>query len=241
MEKLNLLIADSSEEFIEAMEKELQNSYQIHSCTNGKEALSFLCSQKPEVLLLDFMLPELDGLTLLNEVAEHGILPMVLATSQYLTDYIADTAKELGVSYIMVKPCDPRAAALRVKDLSRKLKPKAPTIENPEAFTTELLLSMSIPARLRGFPQLRDSIVLLSGQPDLPVTKEIYPIIASRYQCTREQVERTMRSAIEQGWMQGDRAVWAHYFPLEVKRPTNSTFLTRIAEELRIKAGRNQE
>lgn len=238
MEMLNLLIADSSEEFIQALTEELHGSYHIFSCTNGKEALNCLYLHKPEVLVLDLMLPELDGVTLLNELAEHGILPMVLAISQYISDYMTESAADLGISYIMRKPCDPRATALRIRDLSRKLKPKSPSVENPQAFVTEILLTLNIPSRLRGFSQLRDAILMLAQNPDIPITKELYPAIGSSCQSTWEQVERTMRSAVCQGWDQRNPEVWAHYFPPNHGRPSNGVFLSRLAEELRMKSGR---
>ena len=118
METMTLLIADSSEEFCKSLIDALQGNYRIQTCRTGKEALEILRTSTPDLLIMDLMLPELDGLTLLQVLADSGIRPTVLATTRLTNDYVIATSTKLGVEYLMVKPCDIRAIAKRVRDLS---------------------------------------------------------------------------------------------------------------------------
>lgn len=118
VETMTLLIADSSEEFCNSLIDALQGNYRIQTCRTGKEALEILRTSTPDLLIMDLMLPELDGLTLLQVLADSGIRPTVLATTRLANDYVIATSTKLGVEYLMVKPCDIRAIAKRVRDLS---------------------------------------------------------------------------------------------------------------------------
>lgn len=106
MDAMKLLIADGNEEFRRALAAELQGAYHVRCCGDGKEALSLLRSFVPDVLVLDLMLPELDGISLLQSAASAGLCPMVLVTSRFYNDYILGALGELSVGYMMRKPCD---------------------------------------------------------------------------------------------------------------------------------------
>ena len=113
MDAMKLLIADGNEEFRRALAAELQGAYHVRCCGDGKEALSLLRSFVPDVLVLDLMLPELDGISLLQSAASAGLCPMVLVTSRFYNDYILGALGELSVGYMMRKPCDIPATAAR--------------------------------------------------------------------------------------------------------------------------------
>ena len=148
MDAMKLLIADGNEEFRRALAAELQGAYHVRCCGDGKEALSLLRSFVPDVLVLDLMLPELDGISLLQSAASAGLCPMVLVTSRFYNDYILGALGELSVGYMMRKPCDIPATAARIGDLSRHIRAPLVTPPDPQTQVTNLLLSLNIPSKL---------------------------------------------------------------------------------------------
>lgn len=104
METISILIADSSEEFRSTLTNALQGNYRLFSCRSGKEALDFALETPPDILILDLMLPELDGISLLQLLFASGIRPLVLATTKLYNDYVVDATAKLGVEYLMIKP-----------------------------------------------------------------------------------------------------------------------------------------
>lgn len=233
-----LLIADANEEFRLALIEQLREAYVIKACWDGQQALQLLHSMKPDVLVIDLMLPELDGISLLQRAAEAGLEPMVLATTRMVSDYVIEAVMRLGVGYLMVKPCDIKATIARIEDLSHKLKPQAVTRPDPEIAVTNMLLALGIPTKLRGFACLREAILEAVRQPGQLVTKELYPKVGKRCEGSSQQVERSIRSAIATAWETRDEQIWATYFPPgpsgNLERPTNAAMISRLASLLTV-------
>lgn len=226
-----VLIADCSEEYRTALTAALQGSYQVTCCRTGTEAWDLLRRERPDILILDLMLPELDGLTLLERVCDAGLHPMVMAVTPLLSAYVFQCAQRLGIEYLVRKPCDIDAIASRVKDLSPRIQPSAAPID-PVSYVTELLLSLNFSTKHNGFFYLREGILLMSKDPAQSVTKILYPTVAHTFACQKENVERSIRTAMEYAWDKGDPALWQKYFPDAQLRPTNAVFISRITEAL---------
>ena len=226
-----LLIADCNEDYRTALTAALQSSYHVLSCRTGTEAWTLLKQERPEILVLDLMLPELDGLTLLERACNEGLDPMVLAVTPLLSTYVFSCAQRLGIQYLIRKPCDIAAIASRIKDLSQRLNTAVPQMD-PVLYVTELLLSLSISTKHNGFSYLREAIILMSKDPAQSVTKVLYPAVAHSFGCQKENVERSIRTALDHGWERGNPTLWSHYFPDAEQRPSNAVFLTRITEAL---------
>lgn len=247
MDAMKLLIADGNEEFRRALAAELQGAYHVRCCGDGKEALSLLRSFVPDVLVLDLMLPELDGISLLQSAASAGLCPMVLVTSRFYNDYILGALGELSVGYMMRKPCDIPATAARIGDLSRHIRAPRVTPPDPQTQVTNLLLSLNIPSKLRGYAYLREAIPRMMKDPDQPITKVLYPAVGAVFGCKGTHVERSIRSAIDTAWKQRDDRVWQRYFRVGsdgvIPRPSNAAFISRLADALRLNqdAGNNEE
>lgn len=236
LDQLTLLIADGTESFRLSLAAQLQDNYKIYICKNGKEASELIQQFRPDVIVLDLMLSELDGISLLHIMASAGLEPMVMATTRLLTDYVVETAQQMGVEYLMVKPCDPQAAADRVRDLSRKLKHKQSPVTDPVQLAKDLLISLSISAHLRGFEYLIDAVITAIMCPGISITKVLYPQIAAHYEVSCFQVERSIRTAIESAWEKRNHEVWSRFFPHNYEgaeiRPSNGVFIVRLAQEL---------
>ena len=232
MDTLRVLIADGMEDFRIALADSLKSKYQVHVSTDGREALQTLQADPPDLLIIDLMLPGYDGLGLLQQSAKRQPLPIVLATTRYLNDYILHTAQRLGVAYLMMKPCDVRAVAARAEDLlAQSASPKIRPDLN--AGLASLLLSLGMPTKLRGYYCCRLAVPELVRDPDLSITKELYPEVGRMGGWTAAQVERAIRSAIQAAWTRRDDQVWRQYFSPgpdgTIPRPTNAAFLTRLA------------
>lgn len=229
---LKLLIADCNEDFRLALAGALRESYHVFCCSSGKEALHILYQEKPEVLVLDLMLPELDGLTLLEAAVAKGLCPKVLAATSLLTDYVLDSAQRLGIGYIIRKPCDIQATAARVRDLTQTLNP-SPRKADKRSQIPERLLALSFSTKHNGYNYLIEAILMMTANPAQSVTKELYPAIAKIFHCGSRHVERSVRSAMESAWDHGDPAIWQQYFPDAQRRPSNAVFISRLADDLR--------
>jgi len=238
MEALKLLIADDNEEFRQALADALQGMYYIRTCRTGREALSLLRSFGPDVLVLNLMLPEMDGISLLENAVRSGIRPMVLATTRLDNDYVVESASRLGVEYLMRRPCDVPSTVTRIRDLSRRLKPPLVTQPDPRSQVSNLLLALNVPTRLNGYTLVREAILIKARNPQYAITKELYPAVAAACRCQKEHVERSIRSAINIAWKRRDEQIWQAYFHPEpdgtIRRPTNGAFITRLADSLRL-------
>lgn len=236
VETMTLLIADSSEEFCNSLIDALQGNYQIQTCRTGKEALEILRTSTPDLLIMDLMLPELDGLTLLQVLADSGIRPTVLATTRLANDYVIATSTKLGVEYLMVKPCDIRAIAKRVRDLScQKPRPRL-SAPDPKTHVSNLLISLGVSTKLRGYAYLREAVLLMIQNPMQSITKELYPGVAKQFSSTPTQVERSIRNAIQHAWERRNEEQWLQVFQPDkagkIARPSNAAFISRLADRL---------
>ncbi len=236
MDKLKILIADAAEDFRQALSDALCGSYCVRCVPEGVQALQQLRSFLPDVLVLDLLLPGLDGITLLQKAVESGICPVVLATTRYISDYALEAAQKLGVGYIMMKPCDIGATIARVTDLSQRLTVPAFAQPDPRATVSNALLRLGFSTKLRGYGYLRECIVQMARDPYQSITKELYPSVASLFDASAMQVERSVRSAVNAAWSRQDRQVWQLYFAADdtgtIPRPTNAALITRLADML---------
>ncbi len=234
---LKLLIADGTEEFRLALAEHLTGSYVVRCCHQGKQTMEMIHTFKPDVLVLDLMLPELDGISLLQRLAEEGNMPVVLATTRMYTDYVVDALTKLGVGYLMIKPCDLNATVARIRDLSERIVPVSRPRPDLQTTISNVLLSMGFPAKLHGFTYLREAIEESIRNPGQLVTKELYPLVGKRCRASWEQVERSIRNAIATAYRNRNEQIWQQYFEPGadnmVERPSNGTFINTLAARLR--------
>lgn len=236
MEMRKLLIADSGEEFRVAMAAQTRGYYRICVCQEGTEALQAMLSFKPDLAVLDMMLPGLDGVTILQEARDVGIRPQVLAVTKYASDYLVESAYRLDVGYMMVKPCDVKAVLARLSDLSQRLDSTAAAHPDPRTAVSNMLLSLGISTKLRGYLYLREAILESMRAPGQMITKELYPKVGKLCNASPTQVERSIRSAIGKAWSKQDEAMWQNLFGTDGDgnsiRPTNAVFISVVAERL---------
>ena len=243
-----VLIADSSEEFCAALATGLQQAggFQIlGTATDGEQALRLTAERKPDVLVLDMMLPKRDGISVLRALSGMEKRPVTLATSCFVSDYVASAAANLGARYLMLKPCDTTALVERLEEIRggenlRKPQNRRPDKTGIEALVTSIIHEIGVPAHIKGYQYLREAIIIAVNDMDVinAITKVLYPQVAKTFQTTPSRVERAIRHAIEVAWDRGDLDTLQRFFGYTVSntkgKPTNSEFIALIADKLQL-------
>lgn len=233
---LKLLIADTNEEFCMALADLLEGTYVVRVCQEGNQTIETIRAFRPDFLVLDLMLPGLDGISLLERAVAEGFSPTVLAVSKMITDYVEDALGELGVSYLMRKPCDLNATVARINELSKRI--TKPAISRPDQRTVacNMLLALGISPKLDGYGYLRDAVLEIARKPGQRLSKELYPKVGGPAGASATQVERCIRTAIIKAWQCRDEKLWQLYFPSRTDgtavKPSNAVFINSLAARL---------
>ncbi len=243
-----VIIADSAEEFCSSLSAALHRAdgFQILGIANdGEQAVHLVTERKPDALVLDMMLSKKDGLSVLKAISVLPKRPIVLATSGFMTDYVASAAVNLGAQYLMLKPCDITTLVERLEEIrggeSLRQHP-APTGRetNIETMVTNIIHEIGVPAHIKGYQYLREAIMIAVEDMDVinAITKVLYPQVAKTFQTTPSRVERAIRHAIEVAWDRGDLDTLQRFFGYTVSntkgKPTNSEFIALIADKLQL-------
>ena len=241
--RIKVLLADGNEEFCGHLKQilEEQNFDVAGIATDGQTACELLTSCQPEVLLLDLMLPRLDGIAVLRHAQTLPHPPLAMVLTGFMTEYVGAMAAELGVQYFMTKPCDCESVAERLREMT---KPDASSTRradaNVEALVTSIIHEIGVPAHIKGYQYLREAILIAINDMDVinAITKVLYPQVAKTFSTTPSRVERAIRHAIEVAWDRGDLETLQKFFGYTVSytkgKPTNSEFIALIADKLQL-------
>ena len=243
-----VMIADNTEEFCSSLVTTLQRSEGfrvVGTANDGEQAVRMILEKQPQILVLDLMLAKKDGLGVLKAISTMERKPAVLATSGFITDYVASAAANLGVRYLMLKPCDMTALAERLEEIRGGAQRKSVPAHtggkpNIEAMVTSIIHEIGVPAHIKGYQYLREAIIIAVNDMDVinAITKVLYPQVAKAFQTTPSRVERAIRHAIEVAWDRGDLDTLQRFFGYTVSntkgKPTNSEFIALIADKLQL-------
>ena len=243
-----VIIADNTEEFCGSLTTLLQRTegFQVVGTANdGEQAIRMVTERKPNILVLDMMLAKKDGLSVLKAISTMEQKPAVLATSGFLTEYVASAAANLGVRYLMLKPCDLSALVEHLEEIrGGENRRQAPARHmgpaSIETMVTNIIHEIGVPAHIKGYQYLREAIIIAVGDMDVinAITKVLYPQVAKTFQTTPSRVERAIRHAIEVAWDRGDLDTLQRFFGYTVSntkgKPTNSEFIALIADKLQL-------
>ena len=255
--KIKVMLADSSEDFCDLMCKSLEDEGDIEvvgTAQDGLEALSLLREAQPDVLLLDLVLPGLDGMGVLQRMGETGAHPATIVVTAFYSERMAAGAAAMGVWYFIPKPCDTAALAVRIRQCVERGEFHGGSAYSTEmktsggdadlmATVTEIIHEIGVPAHIKGYQYLREAIILTVQDMEIinSVTKVLYPAVARKYSTTPSRVERAIRHAIEVAWDRGDIETLQKFFGYTVSnikgKPTNSEFIAMIADSLSLRQG----
>ncbi len=236
MDMPKLLIADTSEEFRQSLTAALSGIGTVRTCATGAQALELLRSYRPDILVLDLTLPELDGISLLYRAADENLCPQVLATTWFISTYVSAAMSRLGVNYVLQKPCNVDALVGHVSDLAAQLQPAVITPADIQSASSNLLLRLGFASKLDGFGYLQTALPIYMEDSSQAITKELYAAVGKLYNKDGKQVERSIRNAITIAYNKRDDALWRDFFPCPpgtpLPKPTNGNFIARMATYL---------
>ncbi len=251
-----VLIIDSNSEFRMGLKSHLiKSGYTIAGeCSDGKDALQVYENTKPDAVVMDLLLPRLDGIGVINAIKAKNpkeVPVFVIATGIDSSEMLRE-ATQAGAGFCIMKPCEYSAVSDRLErafnsagfkagnaGISDSCSSKADF--DLETQVTKVIHQIGVPAHIKGYQYLRTAIIMTMNNTDLinSITKQLYPGVAKEYGTTSSRVERAIRHAIEVAWDRGDIDVINSFFGYTVQstrgKPTNSEFIALVADSLRLK------
>lgn len=262
MQKIQVLLADDNREFTHLLSEfigEQEDMEIVGVAYNGNEVLRFLEQQRelPDVLILDIIMPHLDGLGVLEKMREMNLpaQPKIIMLTAFGQENITQKAVQLGASYYILKPFDMETLTNRIRQLvgnnqsnattSSSSTPRANVVHMPkgknlDANITSIIHEIGVPAHIKGYQYLREAITMVYNNIEIlgAITKTLYPAIAEKYKTTPSRVERAIRHAIEVAWTRGNidsiSFIFGYTINISKSKPTNSEFIAMVADKLRI-------
>ncbi|TGE34248.1 sporulation transcription factor Spo0A [Desulfosporosinus sp. Sb-LF] len=295
---IRVLLADDNREFVEIVKEFIERQEDMNLvgvAYHGNEALELISREEPHVVLLDIIMPHLDGLGVLEKLQDVAHRPKIIILTAFGQESMTQRAVNLGANYYILKPFDLDTLGKRIRQLQDHFSDTSnmlplgngmsngktmqspqnvqtmhnaqneqnaqtmqsalnmsntsdpisngilpPTTKNLEVEVTRMIHQMGVPAHVKGYQYLRDAIVSVVLNVSLlgAVTKELYPMIAVKYQTTPSRVERAIRHAIELAWDRGNVEFMNRFFGYTINvdrgKPTNSEFVAMVADKLRM-------
>lgn len=259
LRKIKVCIADDNRELVSLLEEYISNQEDMEVtgvAYNGQECLQLVEQESPDVLILDIIMPHLDGLAVLERINQNGSTkrPNIIMLTAFGQEDVTKKAVDLGASYYILKPFDMDTLIIKIKEVSGKAQPliqsKGSSMMNLtrnenkpfnlDASITNIIHEIGVPAHIKGYMYLREAITMVYNDIELlgSITKALYPDIAKKFNTTSSRVERAIRHAIEVAWSRGNIESISSLFGYTVShskaKPTNSEFIAMVADKLRI-------
>lgn len=260
MEKLNVAIADDNERMVHLLSDIIKSDDELQvigTAKDGEEAYDLIKCKEPDVVLLDIVMPKLDGLSVLDKIRndrnikKHPAFIMITAIGQ---EKITEDAFAKGAEYYIMKPFNNDVVLKQVKNVKQRSSRTAGEVKkvnayerteelterNLESEVTTIIHEIGVPAHIKGYQYLREAIIMSVTDIEMlnSITKILYPTIAKKYQTTPSRVERAIRHAIEVAWSRGKMDTIDELFGYTINngkgKPTNSEFIALIADKIRL-------
>ncbi len=257
MNEIRVAIADDNERILELLGDIVSNDKELElvgKANNGEDVCTIIKDKEPDVVLLDLIMPKMDGLSVMDNINRDKTLkkrPAFIIVTAVGQERITEDAFQKGAHYYVMKPFHNDVILNYIKSINRSISKMPISIkESPdsreipqvalESRVTDMIHEIGIPAHIKGYHYLRDSIIMAVEDMDVlnAVTKVLYPTVAKRHQTTSSRVERAIRHAIEVAWSRGKLDTLDSLFGYTVShgkgKPTNSEFIALIADTLRL-------
>lgn len=249
MSKTKLLVIDDNKDLVSMIKEYFKNHNDIMvslEANDGVEGLKLIEKRQDDydVIILDLIMPNKDGISVLETMRKKNISKKVIVLTSYNNPEIIRRVSELGVNYYILKPFELSELEKRVMELSDNLLYNGKTVDlyhnNLQISTTKILHELGVPSHIKGYLYIREGIMMLYERPEVigGITKELYPEIASKYNTTVSRVERAIRHAIEVSWNRGNwqlmEEIFGHSVDIDKAKPTNSEFIVTVADKLRL-------
>ncbi|MCL2367502.1 MAG: sporulation transcription factor Spo0A [Oscillospiraceae bacterium] len=247
--KIKVLVADPSEDYRGMVAGQFQQEPDMElvgSTGDGAEVLRLAHEKRPDVIILDILLSNLDGLDVMRRLGEAGVKSACIMVSSFYRDSVISEAAGLGANYFMLKPFNLGTLLEKIRGASGRAVREPHSVpavaarqeQSLESVVTAVIHEIGVPAHIKGYKYLREAIMLTVRDMEIinAVTKVLYPEVAKKFNTTPSRVERAIRHAIEVAWDRGDIEVLQKFFGYTVSnikgKPTNSEFIAMIADRL---------
>ncbi|WP_170138756.1 sporulation transcription factor Spo0A [Oceanobacillus chungangensis] len=254
LEKTSIVLVDDNKELVQMMEEYFEEQPDIEvigKAYNGRDCLMLLDEVEPDVLILDIIMPHIDGLAVLQTIRnkDNQQTPNVIMLTAFGQEEVMKKAVDLGASYFILKPFDLDNLGDQVRQVkgnytvnSNKNKgtKKDKRKLDLEASITNIIHEIGVPAHIKGYMYLREAITMVYNDIELlgSITKVLYPEIGKKFNTTASRVERAIRHAIEVAWSRGNidsiSALFGYTINISKAKPTNSEFIAMVADRLRL-------
>lgn len=257
MEHLKIAIADDNQKILDLLDRVIgmeKDMNLVGKAKNGEEMCQIIKEKQPDVVLLDLIMPKMDGLTVMEQVSQDKNVskrPYFIVVTAVGQERITEDAFNKGANYYIMKPFNNEMLLNRIKSVRKMFRnnekksedtktENAVRGENLENRVTNMLHEIGIPAHIKGYHYLRDAIIMAVEDMDVlnAITKILYPTVAKKYQTTSSRVERAIRHAIEVAWSRGKLDTLDELFGYTVStgkgKPTNSEFIALIADTIQL-------
>lgn len=256
MDKIKVLLVDDDESYVKSLNEYIKSTNDMVSAgyaLNGDEAYEMILETEPDVVVLDMILPMLDGVGVLRRTASSDMKkkPVFIVNSTSSLPSLFNVASKHGAAYFMIKPQTNEGICEAIRDMfdtgmstapvSEVVKPGMEKAYDLESLVTEFIHELGVPAHIKGYHYLRTAIMMVVKDMDLLnyITKELYPEIAKAYQTTSSRVERAIRHSIEVAWTRGKPQTMNDVFGYTINtgkgKPTNSEFIAMVADRIRLR------
>lgn len=254
MRQLNVAIADDNERILDLL-GEIVNSDDeltlVGKARNGEEMYEIIKAKDPDVVLLDLIMPKMDGLSVMEMVHDDKSIkkhPQFIVITAIGQEKITEDAFSKGASYYILKPFKREVILNRIKNLNQPVIRHESTFTGKEEFAplskktlenhvTSMIHEIGIPAHIKGYHYLRDAIMMAVDDMDVlnAITKVLYPTVAKKHQTTSSRVERAIRHAIEVAWSRGKLDTLDDLFGYTVNNRKGPSYLNYSQTLLRMR------
>ncbi len=248
MERINILMIDDNINLIEMVKEYFKDNEDVNiafEAHDGEEGINEITKNKDKIdlIILDLIMPNKDGIYVLNEMRKRGINKKVIVATSYNAAEVIREVSEFGVSYYILKPFDLSDLEKRIYDITKKENNNKNIdfyTSNLQVAITKMLHELGIPSHIKGYQYIREAVNIIFENPSVigGITKELYPELAKKFNTTTSRVERAIRHAIEVSWNRGNldfmEEIFGYSVDIDKAKPTNSEFMVTIADKLRL-------
>ena len=238
MENVNVVIVDDNPMILNTLDEMISSEAGlsvIGRADNGKDAIDMIKDTEPDVVLLDLVMPRVDGITVVENIKKKTSMfknPAFIILSAVGGEQMTEESFKAGANYFIMKPFDRDILVNKIRRIGKR--PSRPVMgkvleapqkastpeeekynkeeylkEHLEIDITKMLHELGIPAHIKGYQYLRDAITMVVKDREMmeAVTKILYPEIAKKNLTSSSRVERAIRHAIEVAWGRGSLEV----------------------------------
>ena len=249
MEKIKLFVIDDNETLVNLIKEYFDSSQDIEvvlDAKDGEEAIKKIeqYQDKFDMIILDLVMPKIDGLEVLQFIHEKRIDTKVIILTSYNSQDMIRKVAELGADYYILKPFELDTLKDKILEVLNRYTINGGCIDlydnNLQVSITKTLHELGVPSHIKGYQYIREGISIIYNNPSVVggITKELYPEIAKKYNSTSSRVERAIRHAIEISWNRANwdfmESMFGYSVDIDKAKPTNSEFIVTIADKLRL-------